>query len=119
MKTWEAMKCLEEGKKVRNSEWGENEYVVMDPHTKCFVYGTDGQIAYLYTASCEWELYDDRKECSECYKELYRAVMKVFDVDEGDDGLFDEFDVDIKERNGLGNIYVILNNLNKVYKLDK
>lgn len=117
MKFWEAMKCLEEGKKVRVKYWSNNGYIMMN--SSGYIIDEKGRIVNINNTEDEWELYDDRKECSECYKELYRAVMKVFDVDEGDDGLFDEFDVDMTGSNSLGNMYVILNDLNKEYKLDK
>ena len=34
MKLWEAMKALEEGKKVRRIDWAPNEYIYIDSYNE-------------------------------------------------------------------------------------
>lgn len=121
MKLWEAMKALEEGKKVRSSNWDKNEYVVMDPYTKRFVYGSDGRIAHIYTAYFDWELYDERKPADELTKDLYDIVYNML---KADDISYDEYleTIDAKDHDNtyyLYNLYHQLRNMNKLYKLDE
>ena len=68
MKFWEAMKAMQEGKKVRRSDWGENCYLYINEDGS--FYDNREQIPILYTVGTEWEIYDDRKEAPCVLKKL-------------------------------------------------
>ena len=119
MKFWEAMKLLEEGKKVRKTSWAENRYLYIDEDGS--FYDNREQIPILYTVGTEWEIYDDRKEVSCNIKELYKAIDKCVEtswIDQDvESGFADEFD-SVADYH-LTQLIIALDELNKKYKLDK
>ena len=78
MKFWEAMKCLEEGKRVRKTSWAENRYLYIDEDGS--FYDNREQIPILYTVGTEWEIYDDRKEAPYVLRKL-AIELSQFDSD--------------------------------------
>ena len=115
MKAWEAMKLLEEGKKLRDKNWKEGRYIYLD---------TDGDIidesnnqylvANISDISKEWEMCDDRKEVPQFYKNMYKAIDKIIE----------DYEISEKEISDviypyLVNLCRVLDELNKEYKLDK
>lgn len=55
MKTWEAIKALEEGKKVRKVYWDKDEYIMADEYGN-IVY-CDGQPYVIVYLKDNWELF--------------------------------------------------------------
>lgn len=122
MKFWEALKAMEEGKKVTKDE-GNCYYFIEDNKLylctgeligETFVSATD-MLDY------DWKIYDDRKEVSCHIKELYKAIDKYVETSWTDQdiesGFTDEF-------NNIANCYltsfvVALDELNLKYKLDE
>ncbi len=59
MKFWEAMHALEEGKRVRRSDWDSNKWIARD---SCDCGGKDCWIYHMREdnfSTKEWELYED------------------------------------------------------------
>lgn len=86
MKTWEAMKALEEGKKVRQVDWEPDEYIVIN-----FKYSTDSKIvdekgnpSYIQLVDYEWEIYDDRKDAPLAWRMLYKKLIEAAEFIEGE-----------------------------------
>lgn len=75
MKTWEAMKLLEEGKKIRDVEWRPNTYIMIDPSTNSLV-DEEGLPSHIDSFDCEWEIYEPIEE-DDIIEELKLNVMKA------------------------------------------
>ena len=80
MKFWQAMKALEEGKKVRRRNWEHGEYIEWeDCDINNNVTDEKGIVFELSTLYCvddnEWEIYDDRKDCPKVFKDLWKAFQ--------------------------------------------
>jgi hypothetical protein len=62
MKTWEAVKALQEGKKVRMDDWCDNEYMFIDNN---FIFmhehGKNVPSRFEHTMG-DWELYEEKPE---------------------------------------------------------
>lgn len=62
MKFWEAMKSLEEGKKVRSKDWSEEQYIYLTADNVIFdEHNRECYSNFIGTKISEWEIYDDRK----------------------------------------------------------
>ena len=60
MKLWEAMKALEDGKKVRRIDWAPNEYIYLDSYNEVINnYGTSADKEILDNIYMTWEIYKD------------------------------------------------------------
>ena len=60
MKLWEAMKALEEGKKVRRVDWEPYEYIYIDSYNEVINnYGTSADKEILDNIYMTWEIYKD------------------------------------------------------------
>ena len=63
MKLWEAMKALEDGKKVRRIDWAPNEYIYIDSYNEVINnYGTSADKEILDNIYMSWEIYKDFKD---------------------------------------------------------
>lgn len=113
MKFWEAMKCLEEGKKVRKCEWRKDEYIYIDEN----VILTQGKLKYNFynPTNSEWEIYDDRKEADDITKELYKVTMKACRCATS----YFYFINNTENSNYILKLCDQLEEMNKYYKLDK
>lgn len=58
MKFWEAMKALEEGKKVRRNDWPFGEYITLENSS----FFNENRKYYSLTRSDGWELYEEPKK---------------------------------------------------------
>lgn len=79
MKTWEAIKALEEGKKVRSIEWIGNMYLVKEGD---LIVDEKGVIVNINWFKCDWEIYEEPKEeikncCKVC---AYRYKLQTGDI---------------------------------------
>lgn len=60
MKLWEAMKALEDGKKVRRIDWAPNEYIYIDSYNEVINnYGASADKEILDNIYMTWEIYKD------------------------------------------------------------
>lgn len=61
MKFWEAMKLLEEGKKVRSTIWNKNIYIWKNEEGDYVNEENEllGHCIKVYDMNIEWEIYDD------------------------------------------------------------
>ncbi len=78
MKTWEAIKALEEGKKVRHSKWHETEYIYMDENKNIIEKGNFEFVFTRFNSSGGWEIYEETKnKCEDC---AYRFKLQTGDI---------------------------------------
>jgi hypothetical protein len=119
MKLWEAMKALEEGKKVRKQNWNRYEYIFIDKTGR--IADETGSTYEINRSNEGWELYDEREYVDELTKELYNIVSKMYKV--GYNTSYDEYidTIDAEEQDDtdyLTKLYRQLQHMNKTYKLD-
>lgn len=71
MKFWEAMKAMEEGKKVRNKDWMEEFYICLNEDND-ILDERDAvcDLNFIGEKGSEWEIYDDRKPAPAILKTL-------------------------------------------------
>ena len=114
MKFWEAMKSLEEGKKVRNKRWVTGCYIYKED-IKYFT--ADGNLFCDFVRSIEgeWEIYEEKKPVDEDFKKLYSYLKN-------EDGFvnnqYSEFIYNEGEENHLLAFYRQLLRMSKYYNLD-
>ena len=60
MKTWEAIKALQEGKKIRQTDWyNEDRYICLQHDDHGYIMDQNGDIyIFAYLDDREWETYD-------------------------------------------------------------
>ena len=115
MKFWEAMKCLEEGKKVRRLGWHEGEYLYIDEkHNICDEYGNYAELCYIGNKD-NWEIYEEKKEVDTRFKEFYHYLK---DENGFTNGQYGEFIYNRNEKDHLLEFYQQLLEMAKYYKLD-
>ncbi len=68
MKFWEAMKEMKKGKKVRNKDWTEEQYIYLTADNEIF--DEDNCTCFIDEKDSEWEIYDDRKPAPTILKTL-------------------------------------------------
>ena len=123
MKFYEAMELLENGKKVRKTNWNKNCFLYIDKETGDIL--DEEKRMYYFTnikAKDEWEEYlgdlDDRIEVMQVYKDLYRVVNEAYNVH-----IYDDIILKFIEQNDyrymIDELKVLLDMMNNVYKLDK
>ena len=119
MKTWEAVKALEEGRKVRRRGWNEDWYVLMDENGDFL--DDCGTIYEFGSNSDDWEIYDDRYDVSQQLKDLYTLLDKLIEdeYDEYNEYLDKECADKECRRDYMLLFYKQLKEMNKYYKLDK
>lgn len=76
MKFWEAMRELQEGKKVRNKDWAEEQYIYLTADNEIFD-EQDIECCFNFIGS-EWEIYDDRKPAPAILKTLANDLSCSF-----------------------------------------
>jgi hypothetical protein len=73
MKFWEAMRYLEEGKKVRKVGWNEKDYICLNENE---IVDEDGDLYSSVSICEEWELYEEVEENSASeFKKLAQALQ--------------------------------------------
>ncbi len=71
MKFWEAMKSMEEGKKVRNKDWTDEQYIYLTADNEIFdEHNNECYLNFIGTKDSEWEVYDNRKPAPAILKTL-------------------------------------------------
>lgn len=109
MKYWEAMKSIDEGKKVRHKSWADGCYICKndlgdvvnsddDPYVEIFIYSFNDY---------HWEIYDDRKEAPQSLKNLAKALIDYY----ADDFAYGKIDVLTNK------LFFELDALNEIYKI--
>ena len=117
MKFWEAMKCLEEGKKVTNDK-GETYFYTQDNKIYLCTGELAGEVSINLSKSTyeyEWEIYEEKKDVDEDFKKLYSYLKN-------EDGFvnnqYSEFIYNEGEENHLLAFYRQLLRMSKYYNLD-
>jgi hypothetical protein len=119
MKTWEAIKALEEGKKVRKRDWNKNWYVFMNEDGD---YIDECDCVYGFDHKCEdWELCDDRYDVDKELKTLYLLLEEFYNcgINEYDEYLEMAIGKDEDYTDYMFKLLSQLKLMNKYYKLDK
>lgn len=77
MNFWEAIKALEEGKKVRRSYWEEDNYIYIDSDNVLRDNYDDPQdLYYIPDDDDDWIIYEEKKEITDDkFKQLYNLVV--------------------------------------------
>lgn len=116
MKFWEAMKAMEEGKKVRKAYWSEHQYIYLDKKNRCII--DDGE-DYFSIGNIEdeeeWEIYEEKKEVDLRFKEFYHYLK---DENGFTNGQYGEFVYNNNLKDHLLEFYQQLLEMAKYYKLD-
>ena len=123
MKYWEAIKCLEEGKKVRHMSWHDDNYLYTD--SRGVVRKNIGGVSCIYKevidVDSKWELYDDRKEVPQIVKDLYKSLEMY-----SDENICDKYETcgscpfwGYDFCGDITKLWEELQKMNKEYKLDK
>ena len=112
MKFWEAMKAMQEGKKVRKKIWNEdcyltikNNYIVDEWDDDKITFSLDG----------DWEIYEEKKEVDTRFKEFYHYLK---DENGFANGQYCEFVYNNNLEDHLLKFYQQLLEMAKYYKLD-
>ena len=116
MRFWEAMKVLEEGKKVRKLEWEEDSYIYLKDD---IIFWHDDEPFFTSEIDFEnkWEIYKEKKEIiDEKFKRLYHLVK---DEQAYLNRQYEDFITEHKLEDHLTFFYRQLLEMNKYYKLDK
>lgn len=111
MKFWEAMKAMEEGKKVRNVNWGEHQYIYLDKNDKSIIDEEEDYFPIRYIDDEEiWEIheekYEEKKEAPYALRQLAIDLM--------------QFDSDLNsmvDKEDIGSISTLLVKLNEKYDI--
>ena len=116
MKFWEAMKALEEGKKVRAVDWGDDEYITLrgeilvDEEGYTCTHTLEGE-----GINKKWEILNERKEVDPRFKEFYHYLK---DENGFANGQYGDFIYERNEEDHLLAFYRQLLDMAKYYKLD-
>lgn len=116
MKFWEAMKAMQEGKKVRRSGWyDKDDYLYIDEDTYIRdKYGNYTQICSLGETD-NWEIYEEKKEVDPRFKEFYQYLK---DERGFVNNQYTDYINDHNEPDYLLKFYQQLLEMAKYYKLD-
>lgn len=125
MKFWQALKAMEEGKKIAKDN-GEAYYFIENDKLYICTGELMGEAFVSVTdmLDYEWELYDDRKEVyTDFYKDMYVTVANLMhnyqcsdlESEDVDSGFIDDY-LDLAFEH-LGKLHDAMKELNKKYKL--
>ena len=73
MKFWEAVREMQDGKKVRRKNWLDRDYIYMENGKLMNEQGKRYLIDYVFNDD-EWEIYDKRKDASKILKDLAKEL---------------------------------------------
>ena len=116
MKFWEAMKAMEEGKKVRAVGWKPEYYIYLNE--KFEIRDSDGFFANFHEVihlKMDWEIYEEKKEVDSRFKEFYHYLK---DENGFANGQYGDFIYERNEEDHLLAFYRQLLEMAKYYKLD-
>lgn len=71
LRFWEAMKALEEGKKIRRKHWDPNWYLVKSDNGQ--IRNSDGKFSTAHRVCGNWELYEESQEPEKLYRWMFKA----------------------------------------------
>ena len=115
MKFWEAVKSMQEGKKVRLFTWSPNQYIYLNETTK--IVDETGHLYGIDYISMEnvWELYEEKREVDERLKQLFQILNEDnwFANNQYGEYIYDNNLVD-----HMTSLYMQLMEMAKYYKLD-
>ena len=114
MKFWEAMKCLEEGKKVRKKIWDKDCYLTIK-NNHIVDEWDDDEIVSTLSLDGEWEIYEPKKEVDEKLKQLFQILNEDnwFANNQYGEYIYDNNLVD-----HMTSLYIQLMDMREYYKLD-
>lgn len=77
MKYWEAMKLIDEGKKVKHKSWADGCYIYKDDLGNVVCADGEQYVETFYYSfnDYHWEIYDDRKEAPQSLKNLFNVLL--------------------------------------------
>ena len=73
MKFWEAVREMQDGKKIRRKTWDDGDYIYMNYGELIDERDKQYSINYVFNDD-EWEIYDERKDASEILKALAKEL---------------------------------------------
>ena len=114
MKFWEAMKAMEEGKKVRKESWLKDEYIYIS-EVNCIIVDENGNVYKMSDSRGDWEIYEEKKEVDLRFKEFYHYLK---DENGFTNGQYGEFIYNRNLKDHLLEFYQQLLEMAKYYKLD-
>ena len=112
MKFWEAMKAIEEGKKVKSKYWDSDEFIHIEDGKIIDQLGDEFGVIYI---DDNWEIYVEKKEVDARFKEFYHYLK---DENGFTNGQYGEFIYNRNEKDHLLEFYRQLLEMAKYYKLD-
>lgn len=117
MEFWQAMKALDEGKKITRTPWEEGRYIYKKGYE---IYDQDGNSYQISIADFGYKIYDDRKDAPKEIVGLYYTIDSIFNCPNKQSNtklnqFFDELNED--SRKTLVEAYKLMRHLNNVYKL--
>ena len=120
MKLWEAIKAMDEGKKVKKKDWHDDYYLYKAEDG--FIRDESNREYMIQNIKGNWELCDERLAITKESKELLKLLKLSIEYLNVMMATVGNCILDIKEVNCLHlNVQLLkeLENLNKIYKLDK
>ena len=121
MKAWEVMKLLEEGKKVRQIQWKENDYIYLNKYGNIVDESNyHYPITNINEICKEWEIYNEKEEDSrkevedKKLKQVCNEIIEYVNIS--------NYHTDRELRiisDMLYDISLMIEETNKKYKLDK
>ena len=117
MKFWEALKeATENGKRIRYDNWGDDIYLYVNKDDG-YLYWHSGEICeeVIDTISNKWEIYEEKKDVDEDFKEFYHYLK---DENGFANGQYCEFIYNRNLKDHLLEFYQQLLEMAKYYKLD-
>ena len=121
MKAWEAMKLLEEGKKLRDKNWKEGRYIYLDVDGDIIDESNNQYlVANISDISKEWEIYNEKEEDSrkevedKKLKQVCNEIIEYVNIS----NYYTDRELRIIS-DMLYDISLMIEETNKKYKLDK
>ena len=113
MKSWEAVRAMEEGKKVTRPKWDDDEFLMIDEE-----YDIVNKEGSFYAFDCkynDWTIYEEKKDADEKLKQLFQILNEDnwFANNQYGEYIYDNNLVD-----HMTSLYMQLMEMAKYYKLD-
>lgn len=113
---WEAVKAIEEGKKVRRTYWEKDAYIYID-HDNILRdnYNNPQDLYYIPNDDDDWEIYEEKREVDERFKEFFHYLK---DEHGFVNNQYSEFIYDNNQEDYLLKFYMQLLEMEKYYNFD-
>ena len=105
MKFWEAVREIQDGKRIRRKNWLDRDYIYMENGKLMNEQGKRYLIDYVFNDD-EWEIYDERKDASKILKDLAKELENVL-----------SYTCAILTPNEIDMLKKVLSELNEKYKI--